>query len=881
VQLIYLTAALGSATLLIPAARVLPRRRRRHGTACTSTRFDTIPDTADLPVAAGDRPLDHRSVAAHFEATALRHPHRIAVRTGADTITYAELAIAARARALDLHDGDPARVALLTAEMSIDTVSTVLGLLSARMTMVALDPALPPARVDIITDILRAHGLIPVPVHPDAQPRKAPRPSALPPIDVHDVTSIQFTSGSTGTPKAVLHTNGLFLCDAQLLADRFAITPGCRVGLCLPISFGAGLNVTIGSLLAGAEIITIDPRAGSAHDALDRLADTGAQVIIATPAFLDALRAAASGRTLASVNRIVTTGEPAHLRHITAARAVAPAAVFTNWVGSSEASSIATYDIAPGDPLPDGVVPAGKPAPHKHIDIGVDGIVSITSPYLARGYLDRSAVTSRFDRNTDGSSTFTGADLGRWDTSGNLVLVGRADDAVKIRGYLVEPAEIEAALLRYPDIREAVVLTTTSEHTALAAYVAPDPDTRAPAVAQLRTRLHHDLPPWMVPADIVIMTELPRTERGKVDRSALPAPQKTAYTPPAGEPELTLARLWQQLLRVPRVGRGDGFYALGGDSLTVTEMLTAVRREFAVALRHSDLACAPTLAAFSSVITAAQAGTTIRRRLNPTTVALRPQSSATTGAPLFCVAGAGASALCFVPLANRLDPATAVYAFAPHGLEHRALPDWTVTAAAHRHLADLRRIAPHGPYTLVGHSLGSHIALELAHLLAADGADIELLVMLDPFLPPRFAKTARQLLPDSAGPALDFTPAGLRQELRHQLSFPLAGLLSRHQRRRTVALEEVGTMAGYRYVPQPWAGRALVIQSHLNKDDPRLWQHILTGELTIRRISCDHNSIVREPHIGTVTAMIDALRTPSAGSAEPQIGDDAVVIRPR
>ncbi|PRC48420.1 AMP-dependent synthetase, partial [Mycobacterium sp. ITM-2017-0098] len=171
---------------------------------------------------------------------------------------------------------------------------------------------------DSIAAILSDNGfdVVPAPALRDGGATTEPDGAALcAGSGVDDVTSIQFTSGSTGAPKAVLHTNGLWLADAQLLNDRFGLAAGCRVALCMPVSFAGGLNVLIGSLIGGAEIVAVDPRDFSAKDAFDRIRASHAQTVTCTPSFVDALHRAARGATLPRVERIVTTGEPIQARH--------------------------------------------------------------------------------------------------------------------------------------------------------------------------------------------------------------------------------------------------------------------------------------------------------------------------------------------------------------------------------------------------------------------------------------------------------------------------------------------------------------------------------------------------------------------------------------
>lgn len=331
-----IAAALAAGVITLAAAWRLHRPDRTRTAAEPRARATPSPGTT---TPAPERPLDHLSVAAHFDATARSRPERVALRTATRSVTYRELLAQARAaRAALPPRGQSPQATLVPASLTPETVATILGLFAHGTTVVALDPELPTNRADNIAVILSRNGfhVVRAPAPPDV--------GALEPDDdsplcigsgVDDVTSIQFTSGSTGAPKAVLHTNGLWLADAQLLTDRFGLAKGRTVALCMPISFAGGLNVLIGSLVGGAEIVAVDPRDHSAKEAFDRIRASHAQVITCTPSFVDALHRAARGAMLPRVERIVTTGEPIQARHVKLARELAPYAVITNWVGST------------------------------------------------------------------------------------------------------------------------------------------------------------------------------------------------------------------------------------------------------------------------------------------------------------------------------------------------------------------------------------------------------------------------------------------------------------------------------------------------------------------------------------------------------------------
>ncbi len=832
----------------------------------------------------GEGALAYQSVTERFREVAEQLSDRIALRSGSDIVTYTELSAAAERWTAQLRRReDPDAAVALVGDLSADTAAVILGSFAAATPLVPLDTSLPHERMQQLVDVLRARGVALDTVvvggeTPTVSPgaiggtrvwqagRELPplvRPVESAALTVDTVTSIQFTSGSSGEPKAVMHAHGTWLSDWILHRDRFGIVEGARVALCMPVSFAAGLNVAIGALLSGAEIIALDPRAHTADDALKRLVAADAEIVMCTPSFLQSLAEAADGnQPLERVRRIVTTGEPLYSNVVRGVRRVAPNAVVTNWAGSSETLGIAHHDIGPDDEVPVGVVPAGIAVPHKTLGVDEDGRLTVTSRYLAAGYLNPRSAATTFVQNSDGSTTFVTNDRARISETGTLTILGRMDAAVKIRGYLVEPAEVEAALLECRGIREALVIAGGgSDAPVLIGYAAPTPGTRTPAVADIRAQLHSRLPAWMVPTHIVLVEALPRNERGKVSRQELPAPQRAPIEPPRPGLETDIAAEWAAILRLEAVGRSENFVALGGDSLNVAQLTATLAARYGVKLSPSELASAPTVAQLAERLeTWRRRGTTeTAARPAPTTVVLR-SPSAHTRRTLFCFAGAGASALTFAPLAERVGTDTAVVAFQAQGLENRAFPDWTVGRAAGRHLRELLAVQSEGPYTLVGHSLGAFIATEVANRLTELGHRVDLVAMLDPFLPPRTVRAARQFLPEVTSALLEQAPIPRSVLWRRRLWLPLAGIAGTRPDRRIEALREVGVRVGRLHRPRRYAGPTLLVLSTFNGDDARVWPHLLTGRLHIERINCDHDSVIREPHVRRVCELIAAAR---------------------
>ena len=243
------------------------------------------------------------------------------------------------------------------------------------------------------------------------------------------------------------------------------------------------------------------------------------------------------------------------------------------------------------------------------VPVGVTGELFIGGLGLARGYLNRSALTAeRFIADPfggNGQRLYRTGDLARWRADGAIEYVGRADQQVKIRGFRIELGEIEARLLEQRGVRSAVVVTREARAgRQLIAYASGEAVLDG---TSLRDALSAILPDYMVPSTIVVLEQLPLTPNGKIDRRALPPPHEDAlarhfYAAPEDEIEIALAKIWAELLGVDRIGRNDHFFELGGHSLLVVRLLSRVSQELGVSIQISDLFVHPELAQFARIV---------------------------------------------------------------------------------------------------------------------------------------------------------------------------------------------------------------------------------------------------------------------------------------
>jgi amino acid adenylation domain-containing protein len=569
------------------------------------------------------------TVSSLFAEQAARTPDAPAMDWAGETTTYAALdaasdAVARRLTALRL--GPEARIGIAM-DRGAATVVAVLGVLKAGGAYVPLDLQYPAARLAFMLDDGRVAALIVDHAVPDAMERFDGPVLSMREIGTSVETDrspmmgfqappslacVLYTSGSTGTPKAIGITHRGIV---RLVREpNYAPDPGERVGQGSTPNFDAWTWEVWAALLNGGCVVGIArddllSPAGLARRIREGRMDT---VFLTTALFNQVAREAPE--TFAGMRQVLFGGE-----------AAAPDAVrramehvrLINVYGPTENTTYSTF-YAPGTvPADAAAVPIGRAVANSHayvlderlnpVPVGVPGELYVDGHGLARGYLGRPALTAeRFVPDPFGAAgarLYRTGDLARWLPEGVLEFQGRIDQQVKVRGFRIEPGEIQAALLAEPGVRDAVVVARqdASGDRALTAYVVPR-DGESIDPAGLRVRLGERLPAYMVPSFIVPMDALPLAPGGKVDRRALPEPASAsiaadhdAFVPPATPEEQAIAAVWSEVLGIERVGATDGFFSLGGHSLRAVRIITRIEEALGVRLPVSALFDTPTV----------------------------------------------------------------------------------------------------------------------------------------------------------------------------------------------------------------------------------------------------------------------------------------------
>lgn len=702
------------------------------------------------------------SIVEVFESRAAERPHATALVGAAETVSYMQLDRRANRLAHRLRKsgvGPGGRVGLCL-DRSVEMIVSLLAIAKAGAAYVPLDPADPPPRLRrhleavgiglVLTHSRHRNELPGSPLRliclddsldlareDDLPPDRRPGPM--------DPVYVMFTSGSTGAPHAVevphravtrlvrgadyvrLGPEETLLClappafDAATFEIWGALLNGGRLVLA---PAGRLAPADIGELIARERITTLWLTAGLFHRVVDD-----------RPEALGSLRQLLAGGDVLS---------PDHVRR--ALRSLPPHGALINCYGPTEGTTFTSaHRMRPGDSF-EGPLPIGRPIANTRVYIldaagelappGVAGELWIGGDGVALGYVGEPGLTAERFRPDPfaaepGAVMYRSGDRGRWRRDGVIEFLGRTDRQLKIRGFRVEPVEVEEALRSHPGVADAHVSAhlRASGDRGLAAHIVPAPG-HDPGFAELRAHAARALPPYAVPTAWSRIDRLPLTRNGKIDTAALPAPEPGTIRGPgaagsraADRIERRLIAIWERALEVASIGVDDDFFDLGGHSLLAVEVFDAIERAFGRSLPLATIFEAPTVRRLAAALREDGWAQPRGSLVALTRTGSRP--------PLFFVTAGDGNSVGYGALARRLGPDQPFYALQPRGINGGARVHVSVASMAAHYIGEVRRLTRGGPYLLGGRCLGGYVAYEMARRLEARGERARLLVILD------------------------------------------------------------------------------------------------------------------------------------------------------
>ncbi|MBL6448216.1 amino acid adenylation domain-containing protein [Fulvivirga sp. 29W222] len=562
-------------------------------------------------------------------------------------------------------------------------------------------------------------------------------------IDPQSSAYVIFTSGSTGKPKGIVIEHDSLLDYTLTFAKHFSVTAEDKVIQQASISFDTVVEEVFPAFISGASVVIMPSGGRDTKYMTEAIKTHKATLLSTTPLVINELNHHAD--ELSSLRAIISGGDLLLPRHVD--KLINKYPVY-NTYGPSESTVCITYnhitDITKTSHI-------GQPIANREVyitnnsgtlcPIMVPGELCVAGKGLAREYLGRQDMTlEKFveSKQVSGKRLYRTGDLARWMPDGSIEFLGRVDDQVKVRGYRVEPGEIERWLLAHQEVSEAAVVAKggESDKYLVAYYVSDNIES-----AELRDYLLENLPAYMVPAYFVPMDKLPVTSNGKLDRRSLPDPDKelqVEVVSPSNREEKQLAAIWAEILEIDssRIGVNQNFFELGGQSLKATKMVYRINKVFESEISLVDIFTSPTIAAICDKIQRNK-----RRLAVDGELLTLLKLGDSPDEKLFFIHDGSGDVQGYLALARHISDYTCWGLRSP-SLKNINPLNVSIEELASLYIDQMKTVQQEGPYKIVGWSTGGTIAYEVVRQLEAAGEKVDVLVMIDTILPLEHAETA-------------------------------------------------------------------------------------------------------------------------------------------
>lgn len=843
-----------------------------------------------------------------FEEVAATHPERIAVQMRDWSLSYRSLnqlsnRLARRIREQVSATNQPIPILL---DRSFEYIISILAVLKAGGGYVPIDPDYPSERIVKLLASLESPVLLTRSTSKDKVP--AAFTSTVLSVDeiinasdiddkgagnlpsrnrANDLAYIMFTSGTTGTSKGVeishrgivrlvKETNYADLDENQVYLQASAL------------AFDASTFEIWAPLLNGGRLILLPPGPPSLDAIAAEIAEHNVTTLWLTSGLFQ-LMIDEKMEALAPLRQLLAGGDVLSKHHVDKLTRALPKLRLINGYGPTENTTFTCCHTVGPDDLQGAAIPIGRPISNTEVYLLdeqlnplpplAEGELYFGGDGLARGYYQNPELTAEkfipnpFSTNSE-SKLYRSGDRARYRPDGVIEFLGRRDNELKIRGFRIDPSEIEEALCAHPSITQARVAAngSTAEDKRLLAYVkSSNPSSDE---GELKAFLQESLPSYLIPARIFAVETLPVTENGKIDDQALASLDgqkdlvEEAARPPKGEAEIEMARLWEETLGIENIPANRSFFDMGGQSLQALKLFHRIQKKFHKKLPLSSLFERPTIAELAALV--ASKNSAESPEVLPILSALKKEGSRL---PLFCIHGGDGGTLIYHGLAKELPNDRPIYTLEAPALSGNCEVAETVEETATLYLEQIRRAQPAGPYLIAGYCFGGIVAYEIAQQLKKNGEEIELLCLFDtdnPAVAPRYLSLAERAAKNwqeatdmswasRVGKLSGRLGEGLVNKVRARTEKAAASVvtstgLEAGTKLQTVIVREAHDRAMTRYTPPAYDGDVLLFTAKDQGDGvvypPHLgWEGFIQGQLRLITIPGSHLTIFEKPHV--------------------------------